>query len=268
MRMRTHKITPRSGLSLVEVVLVATILTMLARSLVETSTSMSRVTSSGNVMVLLHEQGEKAMQSILDDLRRSGDLTVNGKEFPYVFDDGAAQTPFDSHYHTCSDQEAKSGDADFGTMREIILTLPADLDRNDIPDLDMDGNGWPEFDGDKDGTTSETTEDYAGITWVPGDHTIDSSSGVVWSHQEVSYVTVTHPDGINYLERRIDGGQARRVARDIELVQFDTWESSGYTIALNSVRVRIFLRRRTEEGALFRHQVEAIVKLRNSQDAG
>ena len=51
-------------------------------------------------------------------------------------------------------------------------------------------------------------------------------------------------------------------------MQFDTWESSGYTIAMNSVRVRIFLRRRTQEGALFRHQVEAVVKLRNTEEAG
>ena len=132
----------------------------------------------------------------------------------------------------------------------------------------MNINGWPEFDGNGDGRATEDPEDYVGIDWDPLANTIDPDSGVVWSHQEISYVTVTHPDGINYLERRIDTVQngATRVARDIELVQFDTWASSGFTIPMNTIRVRIFLRRRTEQGALFTHEVEAVVKLRNTKE--
>jgi hypothetical protein len=255
------------GLSLIEVVLVGTILMMLARTLVETSTSMSRVTSSGSTQALLQEQGERALKFILTDLRRSGEVDWNGLEFPYVFSGGVADAGFEQHSHTLSNQEAEAGDADFGVMSEIVLALPSDLDGNGIPDLDMDANGFPEFDGDKDGTASESNEDYAGIDWDPAANTIEDETGVVWSHQEISYVTVTHPDGFNYLERRIDAQAtgARRVARDIELVQFDTWLSSGYTIPINSVRVRIFLRRRTAEGSLFLHQVEAVVKMRNTK---
>lgn len=260
----------RRGLSLVEVALVASILMFLARALVETSTSMSRVTSSGSTQALLQEQGERALEAILADLRRSATVTLDGASYPYVFEDGEAEPPFDAHDHVVSDQEADANESDYGVMRELVLVKPADLDGNGIPDLDMDVDGWPEFDGDGDGTTSEEPADYVGVDWDPAENTIDTDTGVVWSHQEISYVTVTHPDGINYLERRTDAdpSSARRVARDIELVQFDTWESSGYTIAMNSVRVRIFLRRRTQEGALFRHQVEAVVKLRNTEEAG
>lgn len=254
-------------MSLVEVVLVGSILMMLASTLVETSTSMSRVTSSGSAQAQLLEQGNRALKAILADLRRSGMVTLDGLEYPYVFDDGNASDGHDQHDHVVCNQEADANDNDFGIMRELILALPADLDENGIPDLDMNGNGWPEFDGDKDGTASESDEDYAGIDWDPAEHTIEDGTGVVWTHSEVSYVTVTHPDGINYLERRTDAGLdgTRRVARDVELVQFDTWESSGYTIPINSVRVRIFLRRRTLEGALFSHRVEAVVKMRNTK---
>ncbi len=260
----------RAGFSLVEVMLAATVLMMLARMLIESSVSMSRMTSSGSVQALLQEQGEKALAAIVKDLRRSGSVTLNGADYPYVFDDGIADPPFKAHTHQVCDQEADQGDSDFGTMREIVLVKPADLDNNSIPDLDMDGNGWPEFDGDHDGVASESQADYAGVDWDPNANSIDVETGVVWSLDEISYVTVTHPDGINYLERRInaDPTTARRVARDIELVQFDTWESSGYTIAMNSVRVRIFLRRRTENGALYRYSVEAVVKLRNTKEAG
>lgn len=260
----------RQGFTLIEVVLVSTILLVLARTLVETSSSMSKVTSTGSVQALLQEQGERALDSILKDLRRSGAVLIDGRHLPYVFDDGVAEMPFEDHLHQVCDQEASEGDSDHGVMREVVIVLPSDLDGNKIPDLDMDGNGWPEFDGDGNGRMSESAADYEGIEWDPAKYTINPATGVVWSHQEISFVTVTHPDGINYLERRLGAGEfgSRRVARDIELVQFDTWKSSGYSIPMNSVRVRVFLRRRTDEGTLFRHRVEAVVRLRNTEEAG
>ncbi len=256
-----------AGVSLVEVTLVAAVLMILARMLVETSTSMSQLTTSGNVQAILQQQGEKALTAIVADFRRSGELTVDGKDYPYVFDDGDAEGDFEDHDHPVCDQSAEPGDADFGVMREIIVVLPADLDDNKIPDLDMDENGWPEFDGNRDGTATEDPEDYEGIDWDPALNTIEFGTGVVWAHDEISYVAVTRPDGANYLERRVNASpdRARRVARDVELVQFDTWASSGFTIAMNSVRVRLFLRRTGPDGRVFRHQVEAVVRLRNTR---
>ena len=155
---------------MIEVVLVASILTLLARTLVETTASMSRVTSSGNALALLQEQGESALDAIIQDLRRSGTVRVNERDFPYVFDDGMADAPFDAHDHEVSYQEAEEGDSDYGVMRELVLVLPSDLDGNDIPDLDMDGNGWPELDGDGDGVATETAADYDGIDWDVTQH--------------------------------------------------------------------------------------------------
>ncbi|MDA1264145.1 MAG: hypothetical protein O2816_03585 [Planctomycetota bacterium] len=259
--------TSTRGLSLVEVAIVSSILLFLARALIETSSQMGQITSGGGAQALLQEQGQRALGSILGDLRRSGSVTINAKDFPYVFDDGNADAPFDDHDHVVSNQEATINESDFGTMREMVLVLPSNLDGNGIPDLDMDGNGWPEFDGDGDGTASESAADYDGIDWDPANATIDPDTGVVWSHGEISYTTVTEADGVNYLERRTNTASPRRVARDIELVQFDTWASSAFAIPMNSIRVRIFLRRRTDDGTLYRHRVEAIVKLRNTEDA-
>lgn len=260
---RTRR-SARAGVSLIEVVLAASILTLLARALVESATSMSRVTSSGNTQTVLQEQGEKALRAIIADLSRSGYTTVDGKLFPYVFTDGVADEPgFEQHGHPLPEQEAEEGDPDFGVLREIVLVQPADVDRDGRPDMDGDLDGTPELDGDGDGVRSESGADLDG--WDPGANDIDPAAGLVWSHQEISYVVVTRPDGINYLERRVDADpdRARRIASDVERVQFDTWESSAWGIPVDSVRVQIFFRRRSEDGTLYRHRAEVVVHLRN-----
>ena len=223
---------PAAGFTLIEVLIVAGIMAILARSLVESSISMERITTTGNVRTLLQEQGERALNGILPELRCSGFLELSGVEFPYVFADGEASGFFDLHSHPPANSEAEPGDPDFGESQEIVYLLPADADLDGRPDIDS------------------------------------STHEIVWSMDEISLTLRTRADGRNELQRRVNGGAPRSIARDIERIVFDTSESSGWTIPLRAVRVQIFLRRRDSEGALHRHRCEAMVRLRNSEVDG
>lgn len=255
----------RAGVSLIEVVLAASLLTLLARALVESANSMSLVTSRGSIRALLQVEGQKAVRALIDDLGSSSIRVVNGKSFPYTFDDAEAAFPFAAHTHSPPSMEAVTGDADFGILREIVFVRPADLDADGRPDMDTDLNGVPELDGDGDGARSESFDDLNGI-WIPADNTVDSESGVVWPHTEWSYVLTTRADGINCLQRRMDGdpASAKTIATHVERIQVDTAATCQWTIPLDSVRVQIFFRRRDERGVLFRYTAQVVVAIKNA----
>lgn len=217
----------RAGFTLIETMIVMTILGMLAQALVESASGMGRVTTSANVQGVLAEQGERALSGIIDDLRRSAFVDLGGASFPYTFDEGVAAEPFDAHSHAPSVSAAQAGDSDFGANREIVFVLPRDADNDGRPDIDPD------------------------------------TGDVLWSADQVSFTLETLQDGRNALMRRVNGLQARSIAYDIERISFDTPEQLGYQIPLNSVRVQIYLRRIGNNGATYRHMSEVVLRLRN-----
>jgi len=264
----------KAGLSLIEVVLVTSMLGILTRALVLTTDGIGRVSSTSNTRAVLQVEAEKAARHVIADLRKSGIFVqgrVNGKSYPYFFEGGEPDNAaYDAHTHTPAESEAEAGDPDFGLDREIVFVLPADLDGDDRPELDVyrepPGDGVPELDGDHDGVYSDEDVDTIGI-WDPADNTIADPSRVVWSHREISYVVNTAPDGVNYLERRVDGGDGavRRVAKYIERVVFEDARDSAEGIPPDAVRMRLFLRKRTPEGVLMRHESEIWVSLHNGE---
>lgn len=255
----------RRGFTLLELVIVVTVLSMLARMLVTTSESMSRVTSTGTTEGVLQAEGEDALRHIVDDLRRSGFVRVAGLDYPYVFDDGAPLDPsFAQHAHPAAPPTAEPNDPDFGPQRSIVLVTPSDLDADGRPELDADRDGWPELDGNGDGLHTDELVDVEQL-WDGSLNTIQPETGLVWSHAEISYVVVVLADGSRVLQRRVanDPTTARIVARHVERVQFDTPETSGWAIPLGSVRVRIFFRSTDKDGRVFRARNEVTVRLRN-----
>lgn len=255
----------RSAFTLIEMIVVIGILAVLARVLVETTGSMGRISSTGTATGVLRLEGERALSRIIADLRRSGFQTVDGKDYPYVFTDGVPDNPdFAAHAHAPAPLTAQPNDTDFGPRRSIVLVAPSDLDRDGRPELDADGDGWPELDGDGDGILTDDPADVAAL-WDPTLNTIHPTTGLVWSHSEISFVVVTAADGTSVLERRVDNNPAtaRVLARQVERIQFDTPESSGWTIPLGSVRVRIFFRTTDRDGRLIKARNEVTVSLRN-----
>jgi len=156
------------------------------------------------------------------------DLRVSGVSapYPYLFVDGNAAAAFDVHDHAPATEHATPGDDDFGPNREIVLVHPADAD----------DDGEPDFDG---------------------------TGALVWSTDEISYVLVTGLDGINVLERRVNGRSPRTVARHVERVLFDDITTSGFELPLDAVRVRLWFRVPDGQGGFLRHRIEATTRLRN-----
>ncbi len=219
----------RSGFTLVETVIVVGILALLAQALIDSATGMGRITSSGNTRTRLQEQGERALNALIPELRRSGFQVVDGKDYPYFFEDGFAEDEFEDHRHEPADTMAIEGDPDFGPSKEIVFVLPLDDDDDGAPDID------------------------------------EASGTVLWSEDEISFTLETLDDGRNHLVRRVNGEDPESLARDVERVVFDGHVSSGLDpdIPLNAVRVQIHLRRIADDGALYLHSCEVLLRLRN-----
>jgi hypothetical protein len=226
----TRRLAPdgrRGGFSLVEMMIGSAILFVLGFALIESTTSLRRLTESGAVDARLQELAHRALKTVLTDLRRTGFADLGGGlAYPHVFEGGDAAAAFDAHDHAPSVQHAEAGDPDFGPSREIVFRLPADADADGVPDLDGDGN-------------------------------------LVWDGAEFSYVLVTRPDGINYLERRVDGANPRALAHHVERVTFETSAQDPAGIPVGAIRVRIWLRDRDDRGIWHRFATEALVDPRN-----
>lgn len=110
--------------------------------------------------------------------------------------------------------------------REVVFLRPADADDDGVPDLDAQG-------------------------------------ALVWDDADFSYVLVPKGDGTNALERRVDGAQARTVARDVTAFVVDDHVSSGYTVPLGSLRVRLTVRRLSGDGTPCLEDVVGVVTLCN-----
>lgn len=267
--MRTHlnRSAGRAGFTLLEMVIGVTILAIIARMLIGATAATSRLTTTGNIHALAQQRGEKAMKRILADLRISGEQVVDGRTFPYVFDDGVAAAPFAAYSYAPAPQTALPTEADFGVMRSIVLCRPTDLDGDGRPEIDANADGVPELDGDGDGIPTDSAADTAGL-WDPNAADIDPSTRLVWDHVTVAYVVTTGPTGENELVRLEDNGNVASevVARGVERIQFDTPQSAianGEILPLGSVRVRIFFRISDSEGHVYRSSNEALVRLRN-----
>ncbi|MFT5733781.1 MAG: prepilin-type N-terminal cleavage/methylation domain-containing protein [Planctomycetota bacterium] len=254
----------RAGFTLLEMVISVTVLAVLAMMLILSSQASSTMTSVGNMEARLLRSGEKAMNRIVGDLRMSGAQTLNGRSYPYVYDDGAAADGFGAYAYAPAPMAAQPGDADFGVMRSIILCVPSDLDGDGRPELDADGDGVPELDGDGDGTPTSSAADT--VAWDPNEAEVHAETRLVWDYSDIAYKVRIGPTGENELVRLVSNGAegTEVLARGVERIQFDTAVSAGFTIPTGSLRVRIFFRVSDEEGHVYRSRREFLVRPRNS----
>jgi len=259
---RTHP-TQRSAFTLVELVVSLAVLVLLARVLTAATETTTSMTALGNVEAQAQRDAQRALDAILRDLRATGEVTVGGLEYPYVFENGAPEAAYNTHAFVPAPQAAVAGDPDFGALRTIVLAVPSDLDGDGRPELDADRDGTPELDGDGDGVVSDELADIG--PWDPARGEIDIETGLVWSTDCIAYQLVAGPGGENQLVRVVDGGAGgrRTLATGVERVQFDTPASSGFQIPTGSIRVRIFFRITDGEGHVYRSSNEALVRLRN-----
>jgi len=226
MRTRRTSTTRTSGFTVVELALTSVILFMVMGALVQAVSGVRNLYASGRAASELQAMGQRALDIIRTDLRRSGSVELGGREYPYLFEPGAADADFALHDHAPAESVATEGQYDFGPDREIVLLAPQDADADGVPDLDATGS-------------------------------------LVWSPSEIGYVVVTRADGVNYLERRVDGVLDRTVARHVERLVFDDAPSSNFTVPLGAIRARVYFRCPTETGGELRRVMETTVMLKN-----
>lgn len=216
---------PEQGFSLFEFSASAALLAIMSMVILRSIALVQSTQADASTRANLQAHAERALHAILSDLRRSGHVTVTGRALPYVYDGGVASDPlFVAHNHPPAASAANPGDPDFGDNREIVFALPADADFDGRPDL--------------------------------------AGGKVQWDARDFGYRVVT-TNGVNLLQRTIDGEPQRTIASHIERIVFDTAQSSGWTIPSDTVRVRIFLRGFDTERRVLRHETEVTVRLRN-----
>jgi len=217
----------RAGFTLLDILLAMAIMTFLIAAFGRTVASMMRTQDGMDTATRLQEMSSEALREILGDLRRSGRVSVGGKDFPYLFEDGVADdAAFAIHDHPAAMQEALPTEVDFGPNREIVFVLPDDADMDTRPDVSAGGQ-------------------------------------LLWSADEISYVVIPDGAGLNQLQRRVNGGDPQRICSNIERITFDDFESSGFQVPLGAIRVEIWFRLDDPTGLTYRHHRAAMVRLGN-----
>lgn len=220
------------GFGLLELLISTAILAIIGGTVAETLGTMGQAASTGRAKQRAQKMAEHAMSKILNDLRMSGAVSVGGKIYPYIFDDGNALNvagvgDFTAHAHAAAVHKAVAGEADAGVTREIVFVLPADADNNGVMDTDAAGN-------------------------------------LVYPNTEYSYVLVNYDGVTNRLERRIgaNAASAETIATNVERIAFET-NAEDPAIPLDAVRVRIFFRLQDKENRAVPYRAETTIKLRN-----
>jgi hypothetical protein len=260
MKSTVKRFHARSGIGLVEVALSATILLVLAASLVEAVSHVSSLGKSGSVDGRLQVDAQDAIARITADLKASGFVHANGRDYPYLFENGVIDgdhPEFAPHAHAPAIEHASSGDADYGPDREMVFVRPR----------------FAEVAQTADGQNYPLTDEFGAPLAIPGgvivvrryDFPVIDTDGLAgFQTQELSYVVVTASDGVNELQRRTNGGSPTVVARGVERLVFDTGETDPIGVPPTGVvRVRLWLRSRDGDGTLHRHFAETLVRLQN-----
>lgn len=222
---------PRAGVTVLEITIASVLLLMTAGMTIRAVVDMRGAATLTTVNSQLSAQGERAMERIMDDLRRSGVASVGVLNYPHMFNAGDAGNGFDVHDHVPAPQSVPDDDPSYVTPREIIFLQPADADAPGTA-----GAGRPD---------------------------VDANGELVWDTREFSYVVVA-VNGRNELQRRIDGGSPQVVCRDVEWIRFDDNLQPGLgALPFDVLRVRLALRDVDATGRALRWETEAIVRLRN-----
>jgi hypothetical protein len=246
----------RAGFGLVEVVIAGTILFLLAASMVEAVSQVGAIGRSSSTIARLQDGAQDALSTITADLKDSGFVTVDGLEYPHLFEDGAPGAGFEAHAHGGAIENAQADEPDFGVNREIVFVRPR----------------FQEVAQDTDGVNHELVDEDGDALAIPGGVTIAKrysfpvigADGVVaYDETEHSFVVVPGNDGVNELQRRADAGAARVIARGVERLVFDTSATAPVDVPVGAVRVRLWMRLADEEGTVHRHFAQTVVRLQN-----
>ena len=252
----------RAGFTLLEVTISATILFLLAAMMVEAMDQIGSLGRSGGTAGRLQLGAADAMTRIAADLRCSGFVSANGKDYPYLFEDGAAVDPdFTDHAHVPAAEHAQPGQPDEGVNREIVLAQPAFItvaQGDDGLNYSVNAGGVPQA-----MPVGVSVVKYYSVPDIAGD------GSAIWSADEVSYVLVTR----GRRRQRTPASRQRcprnrpRARRGTNPVRHEHHRSGG-AFRCEQCGCACGCACRTREGTVHRHFAEAVVRLQNGVLSG
>jgi len=220
----------RAGLSLVEVLVSAMLLVLFSTAVLSAMTSATIAYSTERTFAAMQMDGRRALRAVAAELRMAGNIPNDAPgqpQYPYVFEDGKALGTFNHpNRHDPAAQHVPSGSGAFGECREICFLIPEDID----------GDGLL-----TDGATGD----------------------IEWCDEDIAFVLITGDDGINRLQRWVDGAETDTLAMFVERVTFDTIRTDP-TIAWDEVVITIYMARPARTGVWLQVQESTTVKMRNS----
>jgi prepilin-type N-terminal cleavage/methylation domain-containing protein len=196
----------RRGFSLVELLIVVVVFSIMLLAAFASLRTAADAQATTSRLVDLRSSGIRALRQILADLKESGRVDLSpptGRVYPYLFSNGAATGYFAAASHASPKNRAKPGSQASGASSEIIYVLPRDLDG--------------------DGTR------------------ISASTGAIeWGAEDWSIALLPQPDGTNSLCRRRDGAVDRVLARNVNRVVIEDYQTvSG--LGYQQIRVSLFM---------------------------
>jgi hypothetical protein len=268
-----HGARANRGSSIVEMMIVATIFVLVATSVYRTLTNLTQLKGTADSAVVLELEGQKALNTITDELRTAGffrpqgdnsllaynsalwvaDVTTDAHpnfDVPYLWAaEGSPNGAFISCGHTVANHQADSSDEEFGATREMSLVTLGDYVKSGV-------------------APSSTVQWSAGALGA----TATIVMPVQW--QVISYELFTDSDNVNRLKRLVRPlnsatfgigavSSTTTLAQYVEAVRFDTAQTDA-SLALYTVKITIWLRKQTPSGQTIQAKVQAHVKLRNS----
>lgn len=255
---------PRSGFSILEVCISASLLIVLTGALVAQLDATRRQSLEVRTSERLQTAGDAALREIGEELRKSGFVYANGKQYPSLWIDGSPGTGFQAYSHVRAAEHDTSGQPGFGYNRELAYALPvmrrigqAASGINhclDCSSSELDPGGMYE-------PPPLNATAYLRIYQAP--YISPASGKVVWAAQDGAFVLVTESSGRNALQQRRGTTVVRTLARDVERLVFDTSSTDPVGVPVGTVRVRLWLRAKDQNGAVQRWQGESMVDMRN-----
>lgn len=230
----------RGGFSLLELMMVMLISAVAAAGMTAVFRASEQLMGVSNVDLELQAEGEKALGTILGELRETGRVQdyVSGdptSDFPYFFTDGAASGYFATQLygHAPATQHVPPGSPAYGPSTEIIFKV--------LDDLDGDGK-----------VTNQT------------------SGAIEWSAEDFGYMLVTRPNGVNQLMRtNLTDGTETLVAQYVERVIFED-QGIDPTLGPNHIRVTLHLAKAdpARPGWICKRFLVSVINMRNVSGQG